>query len=332
MFTTYFTNPSELNQKLFESELNSGKKVIVQFSEGKHSPHLYDELNEFCQKLSNEFSIRFYGYHSDGFDCSILRRIPNVRSLSINCLNKALNIEALTGLQNLERLNLGIEELRETEILGSSNFKSLLELTIGQTKTRALNLEYLTDFKDLKILINCGHKKNIEAIGDLENLNYLSFNSVGKVGLEFVNKLAKLRTLKFILGGRENINELKGNVIENLEIIQVRGFKDAGFVNNFKALKSLLIEDQIQLLNVDFIKRLEYLETLRLMNCKNCNSLTGLDKLPNLKSLVVSRTGINFDEFIEQPLPGSIENLKYLTSKSKIDKEIEHKLKERGYN
>lgn len=259
-------------------------------------------------------------------------KIPNVKSLYVDCLTKAHNVEAISQLQKLQKLSLGVYELTETEILKSENLKKLSELIVTETKTKAFNLDYLRDYKNLKLLIIGGHSKNIEAVGELENLEYLSFNSVKKTPVPFVNKLKKLRTLKFILGGRENIHEIGENEVENLEIVWVRGFNDISNISNFKKLKTLLIEDNIQLQAVHFDTELPYLNDLKILNCKTLSSLTGVEHLPSLHQLRIYKTALDFDKLIKQPQPKNLKIFAFYTTKQKVDKDIKATIETKGYS
>lgn len=325
-------DPQIIDADLIDKELKAGKEVLVQFSDKSYDEKKLAQLNELCGKYDKDFEVRFYGHHSTSFDFNILLKIPNVKSLYVDCLTKANNVEAISQLLNLQKLSLGVYELTETEILNSENLKKLSELIVTETKTKAFNLEYLRDYKNLRLLIIGGHTKNIEAVGELGNLEYLSFNSVKKTPIHFVNKLKKLKTLKFILGGRENIHEIGENEIENLEIVWVRGFNDISNISNFKKLKTLLIEDNIQLQSVHFDKGLQHLNYLKILNCKTLNLLTGLENLPSLHQIRIYKTALDFDTVIKQPLPRSLKIFAFYTTKQKVDKEIKKTLELKGYS
>jgi len=326
------SDPQTIDTDLIDKELKTGKDVLVQFSDKTYDEKKLAQLNELCGKYDKDFEVRFYGHYSTSFDFNILLKIPNVKSLYVDCLTKAHNVEAIRQLQNLQKLSFGVYELTETEILNSENLKKLSELIVTETKTKAFNLEYLRDYKNLKFLIIGGHTKNIEAVGELENLEYLSFNSVKKTPVPFVNKLRNLKTLKFILGGRENIHEIGENEVENLEIVWVRGFNDISNISNFRKLKTLLIEDNIQLQVVHFDSELSYLNDLKILNCKTLNSLTGLEHLPSLHQLRIYKTALDFDTLIKQPLPRSLKTFAFYTTKQKVDKEIQATLETKGYS
>lgn len=324
-------NPDKIDRLLIDKDLKDGKYVIVQFSDKIYSDILLAELNELCLEYDDNFSVRFYGHYQDSFDCMTLQKLPNIKALWLDCLMKVDNLEVLTELKNLRRLSLGVFELKETEIFQANNLKKLKKLIIGETRTKALNLQYLESYTDLDYLIICGHTKNIEVVGKLAKLEYLGLNSISKVKLNFVNKLKKLKSLHFVLGGRENLDEIEENEIETLEIIRVKAFNSFKNISNFKKLKNLLIEDQIQLTKLHFDKEISTLTDFKLINCKTFKSLTGLEKLSELKQLRIYKTDINFDEFVKQHFSKSLDFLAFHTAKVKIDKEIKEKLLKLGY-
>lgn len=324
-------NPINIDLLSIDNDLKEGIHVIVQFSDKLYNDKILSEINELCLKYDYNFSVRFYGHYSGSFDCKTLEKIPNVKSLFIDCLTKSENLETITLLKHLQRLSLGVFELKETEILNAENFKKLNELIITDTRTKALNLDYLKDYKNLTSLIICGHTKNIEVVGNLSNLEYLGLNSISKVPLQFVNKLKKLKTLGFVLGGRDNLDEIEENNIETLEIIRIRGFSSFKNIANFSKLKNLKIEDQIQLTELKFNKPFSFLQDFKLINCKTFKSLTGLENLQALKQLRVYKTDIDFDSFIKQQFPKSLDILAFYTSKTKIDNVIHNRLKAMGY-
>ena len=324
-------NPEKIDRLLIDKDLKNGKLVIVQFSDKFYSDKILADLNELCLEYDDNFSVRFYGHYQGSFDCKTLLKLPNIKALWLDCLLKADNLEVLTDLKNLRRLSLGVFELKETEIFQANNLKNLKELIIGETRTKALNLQYLENYIDLNFLIISGHTKNIDVVGKLTELEYLGLNSISKVKLNFVNKLKRLKSLHFVLGGRENIDEIEENEIETLEIIRVRAFNSFKNISNFKKLKNLLIEDQIQLTELHFDKEISTLTDFKLINCKTFKSLTGLEKLNGLNQLRIYKTDINFDEFIKQQFPKSLDILAFYTAKTKIDKEIKERLLKSGY-
>ncbi|HEA31470.1 MAG TPA: hypothetical protein ENH91_16010 [Leeuwenhoekiella sp.] len=324
-------NPTKIDHLLIDKDLKKGKLVIIQFSDKTYSDKLLSELNELCLEFDENFTVRFYGIYQNSFDCETLSKLPNLKSLWLEGYLKAYNLKVLKELKNLKRLGLGLLELEDLEILKENNFQNLEELIIGGTKTKAIDLQYLKNYRDLKSLSLCGHTKNIDVVGKLRNLEVLRLTSIPEVSLKFINNLEKLNSLSFLLGGRENLDEIEENEIENLEIIRVQGFNSFKNITNFKNLKNLQIEDQIQFKELDFAQELPNLKDFKLGNCKTFEKLTGLHKLINLNQLRIYKTNIDFDDFINQIFPNSLDILAFYTSKSKIDKEIKERLQKLGY-
>lgn len=324
-------NPKDIDKKFVESELKLGKEVILQFVDKSYTDKILADINELCSKFGESLCIRFYGHYSKQFDCKTLLKIPSVKCLYIDCLQSVDNLQLLKELSNLRSLSIGIYELQDTEVLNCDNFKNLTELIVTDTKTKAFNLDYLRNFKNLKSLRIGGHTKNIDAVGELLELEFLSLNSIKKVPVNFINKLKKLKTLNFILGGRDNLNEIEKNEIENLDIVWVRGFNDLSCIYNFPKLKTLKVEDEIQLPKVHFGNIFPDLTDLKILNCKTLETITGLKNLPKLSSLIVYQTKVDFDNFMQQELPKELKYLGFHTTKSKIDKEIKATLEKKGY-
>jgi hypothetical protein len=324
-------DPKTIDSDYIDKELKDGKHVIVQFSDKTFNDKMLSQLNDICDKYDSSFGVRFYGNYSGSFDFKTLLKIPNVKCLYVDCMTKADNISTLAELQNLQKLSLGVFELRETEILDSKNLKGIEELILIETKTKAFNLDYLKDYRNLKLLIIGGHTKNIDSIGELTDLEFLSFNSVKHVPIHFVNKLKNLKTLNFILGGRDNINEIEENNIENLNITWVRGFNDLSSISKFNNLKTLHIEDNIQLNKIQFDREFPSLIDLKILNCKTLDSLIGLDNLKALNELVIYKTNLDFENLINQKLPKTLDTFVFCTTKTKIDKEIKERIIKQGY-
>jgi protein phosphatase 1 regulatory subunit 7 len=324
-------DPKSIDQEFIESELKAGKEVHIQFSKKIYTDKILSDIDHLCKTNDEHLGIRFYGHHFEHFDCKTVLKIPNVKCLYVDCLTEAGNINALKQLLFLKGLTIGIYELKDTEFLSSDNFKRLTKLTISETQTKAFNLGYLREFQNLKSLTISGHTKHIDAVGEIKELESLSLHAIKKTAVPFINNLKKLKSLRFLLGSRDNILELGENAIENLEIIWVRGFNDISNISNFKKLKVLQIEDQIQLPKINFDKVIPDLSDIKILNCKKLEALTGLKNLPQLNSLVVWKTNVDFAEFMKQELPGQLKTLGFYTKKSKTDKEIKAALESRGY-
>lgn len=325
------TDPTSLDTNSIDKELKEGKHVIVQFSRNIYALEILTEINKLCQYYDKSFGVRFYGHDYTAFNCETLEALPDVKCLYVDCLFFADNLYVLGNLIQLQKLSLGVYELKDTEILKLNNLRKLTDLIITETKTKALNLEYLSEYSNLNFLIIGGHTKNINAVSYLQNLSYLSLNSIKKVDVSFINHLKNLKILKFILGGRENIQEIEENEIEDLDIIWVRGFNDFNNVSKFKNLRLLSIEDNIQFKKLDFDKEMKFLKFLRISNCKTFDTLTGLHNLTALERIGIYKTNIDFESFIQQDFPSSLKAMRFFTTKTKLDEKIKSKISQLGY-
>ena len=103
-------------------------------------------------------------------------------------------------------------------------------------------------------------------------------------------------------------------------------------IAKFSKIKTLKIEDEIQLTKIHFENILNDLTDLKIINCKTLETITGLNNLPKLSSLVIYKTKVDFDNFILQELPNELKYLGFHTTKSKIDKNIKATLESKGYS
>lgn len=323
-------DPVALDRIQIEQDLNDGNQVIVQFSHPDFYGSILEEVDELCERYNEDFGVRFYAHYSLSFDCHTLLRIPHVKMLHLNSLTQAHNIEALAKLEYLRNLHIGIFELENSEILGIETLRSVKELTIMSEK-RTLNLQHFNAYTHLEHLHVGGKVKNLDAVGNLENLNYLALHSISKLPLHFINRLRKLKHLRILLGGREDIREIEVNDIDDLEICRVRGFHDLTNIASFRSLTRLVIEDQIQLNEIAFDLEMKMLDELSISNCKGLTRVTGMKQLPSLRKLRIVKTAIDFDSFIHQQLPQSLSSVEFATFKSKADQEIQQALIKLGF-
>ncbi|WP_460503653.1 leucine-rich repeat domain-containing protein [Hymenobacter agri] len=319
-----------IDKSEIESELNAGKQVIVQFVTNSYTAETLSQLNELCSKHDKNLCVRFYGHYHGSFNCTVLLQLPAVKCLYIDC-HKVEHVDALSALQQLEELDLSIFELNQPEILASKNFKRMQVLGIGETRTNNINLQHLHSYASLIELRIANQTKHIDTVGELSKLESLYLYRIKKTPLEFVNSLIKLKRLDLILGSRDNINEIANCSIQQLQLVQVRGFNDLGDLSRFAKLKKLVIENQIQLRELNFPIKFAHLEYLSVLDCKTFDTLIGLINLPALASLVLYNTKIEFDQFIQQELPSTLQHLGFYTGKSKTDLLMREALHKRGY-
>lgn len=260
-------------------------------------------LDELCARHGSAINVRFYGFYSEVFDARILERLPNIRSLTINCLHDACHLEAIGTLAHLEDLSLGVFELQQKDILSHIAVENLRSLTLEETNTKALDLAPLANARTLQQLRIFGHKKNIDELNVLNQLNEFVFNPAKGKALDFLNGMTQLRALKLVLGGCENFNDVSLPHLRDLAVTQVRGLNTLGDLSRFPKLERVLVEDQIRLESVDISAKMPKLLHISFSNCKILNALPSLEIAPNLKSITAFHTALSFDDL---KLPGSL--------------------------
>ena len=287
----------------------------------------FEGLNKLCQKYGAKLNIRFYGHYSDVFDGKILEHLPDVSNLIINCLHEAENLEPLSGLGKLEEFSMGIYELKQKDILDVLPLENLKFLALEETQTKALDLSFLPRAQKLETLKLYGHKKNIQAVGELASLEEFVFNPARNMDLEFLSKLPKLRSLKLVLGGMDDFNDLSLAQLEQLAVTQVRGLTSLGDLSRFPKLRQLLVQEQKQIDSLAFSKGSKHLEDLMIGPCRNLTDLPGLAELPVLKNLSIGETAVNFDQLV---LPKSVTNMMFVDGTSSGNKAAQEKIRARG--
>ncbi len=311
--------------------LGKGRPITVQFSRALYTDAILEHINRLCRRFGEQLCVRFYGFYGTSFDAGVVRKIPEVRSLYIDCLDAAHNLEAIHDLQHLRELSLGVYHLAERDILAGGNLANLRKLTLGEIRPGGVNLKPLRHYKSLCDLYISDQSRDIEAIKYLSTLESLSLSSIKKVRLDFINDLPALKSLHLILGGRDNIDEVDGHRIEDLEIVRVRGFGTFAHLPKWTALKRLKIEDQARLESLAFSEAQRDLTDLWLFNCKALASLKGLAGLPKLDSIRLSGTSIDIEALRRDGLPKSLRRLEIYAGSLKKNQQLRQAIRAMGY-
>lgn len=271
------------------------ERLVIQFSHpDAYSPELLQNLNEACRLTGGRVQVRFYGHYGSRFDAAVLRYLPDVQNLAVDCLLRIENEDEIGKLPKLESLSFGVFELDRPDFLHSLNLDQLTRLTLSETRKRNIDLAPLVRCSSLTELLVNGHAKGIAANANLPSLRKLTLSAFAKSnGLGFIAAMPSLVDLTLILGGRQNLDDLASTTVQMLQVLRVRGVETLGDLSRFPALKALRVDDQLQITELDLSGA--NLERLWLYNCKNLSSLHGLDRQERLREFFASRVALDMD-------------------------------------
>lgn len=153
-----------INPVSIANNIAAGERVIVQYSKSPYSTEDLTLLNQLAKAHGRSLEIRFYGHYYETFDASVLRLIPDAQSVSIDCLTRASNLEALSEVRNLAELSLGVFELEDSDVLSYCNPQSLKVLSLGGTRKTNIDLRHLSKSAGLERLHTTGHTRNISTV------------------------------------------------------------------------------------------------------------------------------------------------------------------------
>ena len=324
-------NPERIDAGAIRAAIAGGQEVLVQFNTLAEPGPLLADLDALAATCGSALTIRIYGYDPKVFDARILRALPHVASLSIDCHRQAIHLEALGELRHLKRLSLGVYELAQADILQLDNLRGLEYLNLGESARNNIDLAPLRHYAHLANLVVEGHHQHIDTLAGLPALHELSLYRIkNKVPLDFISQMARLDRLLLQLGGRESLAHIEAPLLKKLEVIRVRGLETLGDIGRFPLLQALWVEDQIKLRQIALGPN-PVLERLNLHTCKTLDSLPGLAALPALRQMSASETMLDIDALLAHGLPASLTHARLRTGKKTRDDAIAAQLVQLGY-
>jgi hypothetical protein len=331
MVVIRITDPSTVDRSIVVELLQQYPDVTIQFSNSHYTPDLLGDVNRLCEEFGEKIAVRFYGQPMSGFDAAVLKHVPDVRNLTLNCLLAIRNEHYIGELRFLRQFWFGVEDYKKPSFLQMLDLPQLTHLGLESGKKPNLDLSALERAVNLKDLFVQGHTKNITSISDIPQLERLSLRSIpNPIELDFLSRISSLRSLTVAFGSRTSINEVQHEGLEELEIVRVKGFETIGDISRFPKLRKLVIDDQIRVGAVDVSGA--PLEDLRFLNCKTLQEISGLETLDRLQHMRVYKTNVDLDRLTELDWPKSMEILALYTGRAKRDAAIRQKLDRRGFS
>lgn len=190
-------------------------------------------------------------------------------------------------LPDVRNVSISFYDTKDFTLLASN--KRLLKFGIEETKSKAVDISFIKDFRNLQALYVDGMKKGLESISFLKNLQELTLRGVKLDSLDFLKSTPELRKLRLLYGSYEDLNALgKLENLKHLEISRVRKIENFIFINELSKLESLIIEGQTGLEELPKFENKENLEYLSISNNRNLRDISNIDKFKNLKVFWIS--------------------------------------------
>ncbi len=262
----------------------------------------WDLINNELLTRRPDINLRLYGFYSSICDLSFVTRLKNVRHFSADCLRRAVNVESMAALPNLESLSIGVFELESLDFLAEIP-SGITSLSLGATKSKKPRLNHLMRFRSLKKLFLEAQQAGIEVLSDLTMLEDLRLRSISTRGLDYLLDLNRLWHLVIELGGIRDLSAIQGKKnIKYLELRQIRGLRDISVISSLSNLQSLFLHSLRNVIEIPDLSRLTRLRRLCLENMKALTSVGAILRSPSLREFIhVSARNMKPEQYVDLP-------------------------------
>ncbi len=253
---------SDLTMDDIEPLRNEEKIEMIQFFMYKTpSVETWKVLNAFFEKYPEiALGIKW----EEEIDFSFLPYIPAVKKLFIN-------------------------SYQTKDFSPLAQYLDLESLYIGDTKSQAVQLDFIEKFTRLKTFYNDGMKKGIETISELKHLETLWLRAVKKDDLHFIENLDPLQDLSLQYGSYKNVDALsKMPQLKKLDISRVRQIPHYDFLQKLNELERLIFEGMSQMESLPDFSGLQNLQSLILDNNSKLIDISSMNQLPRLENFRLS--------------------------------------------
>ena len=246
----------------------------------------WDLLNQNLFSNRPDIELRVYGFYSSICDLSFVTRLPNVRRFTANCLMRAVGVENLSSLKQLEELSVGIYSLENFDFLTTLPV-GMKSLFLGATKSKKPRLDALNRFRSLRKLYIEGQQNGIVVLAELQELEELTLRSISTPDLEYLARLPRLWSLDIKLGGIRNLSAIAGREnIKYLELWQIRGLSDISFISCLTGLQLIFLQALRNVSSIPDLSKLARLRRLYLENMKGLRDISAIRYAPALEQFI----------------------------------------------
>lgn len=216
----------------------------------------WETLNEFYKQYP-EIRLRVLWYEAQ--DLSFYKEIPNVRKFTIASYNTK---DYSPLLSNTKLKYFGIEE----------------------TKSTAVDLSFIKEFKDLESIYVDGMKKGLENVKYLNKLKILTFRGVKMDNLDFLSELNNLEELNLLFGSYKNLESItKLKQLKSIKFSRVRQIPNFDFLNSLENLEKIEFEGMSKMEEIPNLSKLAKLKVVRIDNNLRLKDIKSIGKISNLK-------------------------------------------------
>jgi len=302
-----------------DSDFSEEDAIAIRDHQGVGLVQCKQELNDSVYRLLNDIVyserpdiwFRAYGYYAGNCDFQFLENLPDVQNLSLGRISESTNIEAISELNRIDSLSIEINDLTCFEFLNSHS-STIRYLNLGKTKSKKPSLSVLERFNSLETLSIRGHRKSLETITQLPELNNLSLCGIKVESLSFLSEIPKLNECSLDLITCEDFYTMGALDIKYLAVSEIRKMEDLGFLECLQKLQFLKLS---YLKNVTHFPKLSSSDCIRRIIISDMKSLRDVSELFYCSALeelalIGGLTNLKAEDF--QPL-AAMKNLKYAT-------------------
>ncbi len=144
-------------------------------------------------------------------------------------------------------------------------------------------------FSNLETLYIEGHRKGLEAIAGLAQLQDLTLRSVTSPNLDFLSGLQELWSVDLKLGRTTNLAALaKVPNLKYLELWQIMKLDDLSVISELKSLQNLFLESLKRVTQMPKLNNLTSLRRVMLQNMSGMTDFTSLADAPSLEEFLLT--------------------------------------------
>jgi hypothetical protein len=213
-----------------------------------------------------EMTLRAYGsYDRTIRDLEFLRFFPSLRRFDADALHSSI-----TSIDGLRHLPVDLEEL-----------------ALGDTTPRH-DLSIIGRFRDLRSLWVEGHKRGLEVIGQLTELERLSIRSITLPDLSLFLPLRSLQSLEIKLGGTTDLRLLPEiGAVRYLELWLIRGLDDIDAIGRMGSLRYVFLQALKRVERLPDFGGAPNLRRIHLQTMKGLRDLSPVTTAPALEDIVL---------------------------------------------